>query len=196
MTKLTAERLDELAADVRAKLNAATGLSGNVLVSGSDVLSLIAVARASLESRGEQSVYDMSDADYERLEERALLAWRISYVKFAEEADRDDADPECLTTNHLCPGDARECYTDGYLTGYLRALESSVPSAAGAESMAGWVKVSERLPERGDVLVLAASGYQEVRHLDHKRMAWYPGGLPVASTTHWMPLPSPPKVTP
>lgn len=43
--ELTRELLDELETDVRAKLNATAGLAGNVLVSGADVLSLLAAAR-------------------------------------------------------------------------------------------------------------------------------------------------------
>lgn len=46
-------------------------------------------------------VYDMSDEDYDKLEQNALVSWRFSYPKFAAEADADDASPDHETTNML-----------------------------------------------------------------------------------------------
>lgn len=62
-----------------------------------------------------------------------------------------------------------------------------------------WISVKERLPSPGvDVLILAVSGWMEIRSFTPDdgvhAWGWYPGGLPLASSTHWMPLPKPPVV--
>lgn len=69
------------------------------------------------------SVYDMPYEDYERLESAALTAWRMSYPKFAVDADGEEERGECSDTG-VSFTDARDCYTDGYRTGYLIAAEA------------------------------------------------------------------------
>lgn len=61
-----------------------------------------------------------------------------------------------------------------------------------------WIPVNKRLPRPGiPVLIFALSGYIKVRYFvpdDGKHCwGWYPGGLPISSTSHWMELPSPPE---
>lgn len=63
--------------------------------------------------------------------------------------------------------------------------------------MGEWISVEDRLPDENiDVLVLAKSGWMGVRfyRLDDGVHAWgwYPGGLPIGNSSHWMPLPDPP----
>jgi len=78
-----------------------------------------------------------------------------------------------------------------------------------------WISVTERLPERGqEVLVFEKRGYVSVRYIPvimplwerrSRGLAngdkisgddgtlWYPGGLDIMDhTSHWMPIPSPP----
>ena len=56
-----------------------------------------------------------------------------------------------------------------------------------------WVSIKDTLPmPLVDVLVYACSEYMTIRHYVPAAQAWYPGGLPIASSTHWMPLPEPP----
>lgn len=105
----------------------------------------------------EVSVYDMSNADYEQLENAALAAWRSAYCKWADEADKDDADTEHMTTNTLCPGEAREAYTDGYRSGYLSALES-MPAAKPVDDAnpGSWYQPGHILPAAKPAESLAA----------------------------------------
>lgn len=66
-----------------------------------------------------------------------------------------------------------------------------------------WISVEDRLPERErEVLVLEDDGDMSVRYIPRYRggeyagdcgRSWYPGGLSVDFTTHWIPLPTPPK---
>jgi len=95
-------------------------------------------------------------------------------------------------------------------TGVFSKTEFDLAAAKGLnapqpEAQDVWVDVRIYLPKPNiDVLVKAGSdGRQMVRHLEMlpgniyphgKRFEtispmWYPGGLPVASTTHWRPLP-------
>jgi hypothetical protein len=60
-----------------------------------------------------------------------------------------------------------------------------------------WISVNDRLPETDkDVLVRHCGGKLEVKHLPKKEeghsRAWYPGGLSIENSTHWMELPHPP----
>lgn len=67
-----------------------------------------------------------------------------------------------------------------------------------------WVSVKDRLPDMGvRCLVLCTSGWMQVmwrmESIAHvvngqkiKTMYWYPGGIPVENTTHWMSLPEKP----
>jgi len=69
--------------------------------------------------------------------------------------------------------------------------------------MSKWISVDDRLPERGvDVLVLHETGDMNVRYIPLYRdgqthgdngKSWYPGGMNVGWTTHWMALPELPK---
>jgi hypothetical protein len=70
----------------------------------------------------EKSVYDMSDEEYDRLEQNALVRWRVSYPKTATEADNEAAASYC--TDNYSASDMAEAYTDGYRTGYLCAESS------------------------------------------------------------------------
>jgi len=61
-----------------------------------------------------------------------------------------------------------------------------------------WIKVSNRLPKRNkNVLVLCKNGEVEIKHLPTKRKdycwGWYPDGLPIENTTHWMEIPKLPE---
>ena len=63
-----------------------------------------------------------------------------------------------------------------------------------------WISVKDRLPkEDTDVLVYSKSGNMSVLHYspdDGKHAwGWYPGGLPICNSSHWMPLPTSPKRT-
>jgi hypothetical protein len=65
--------------------------------------------------------------------------------------------------------------------------------------MSEWISVDDRLPEEGrDVLVYAKGGWMAVRHYrapqGNSFSGWYPNGLPIENTTHWMPLPEPPSL--
>jgi hypothetical protein len=60
-----------------------------------------------------------------------------------------------------------------------------------------WIKITDRLPEPNkDVLVITCSGRIEVMYLAPERegycWGWYPGGLPITNSTHWMELPDKP----
>lgn len=70
----------------------------------------------------------------------------------------------------------------------------------------GWIAVRERLPEPGkQVLVRLCGGSMEVMFIleceatiagtGQKviRPWWYPGGAPIANSTHWMELPAGPE---
>ncbi len=59
-----------------------------------------------------------------------------------------------------------------------------------------WVSVKDRLPEADQkVLVFSGGQYFEVKYYIPRKDAWYPGGLPIGNSSHWMPLPDPPKRT-
>jgi hypothetical protein len=75
----------------------------------------------------EKSVYDMSDEEYDRLEQNALVRWRVAYPKTATEADNEAAASYC--TDSYSASDMAEAYTDGYRTGYLCAESSSAGAA-------------------------------------------------------------------
>ena len=60
-----------------------------------------------------------------------------------------------------------------------------------------WISVNDRLPTP-DMDVLVYTGrYYEVKHyvppMDNYCWGWYPGGLPIENSTHWMPLPKEPS---
>lgn len=74
-----------------------------------------------------------------------------------------------------------------------------------------WISVKDRLPEPGeDVLVFHAiyiekegklrriDSHMEVKHYvpddGIHAWGWYPNGLPIANSSHWMPLPEPPEL--
>ena len=60
-------------------------------------------------------------------------------------------------------------------------------------AMTDWISVKDRLPEdEQPVLVLACSRWMDVLHYVAGK-GWYPGGLPICNSTHWQPLPEPPK---
>ena len=70
--------------------------------------------------------------------------------------------------------------------------------------MSEWVPVEERLPERGqwvlvygrtrgDMSVLQIPEYVDGHHAGDDGKSWYPGGWGVGWTSHWMPLPEPPQ---
>jgi len=69
-----------------------------------------------------------------------------------------------------------------------------------------WVLVNDRQPEtglpvlvyhHGDIGVFSIreiewSRFNGVRWEKYTDKAWYPGGLPLCNSSHWMPLPDPP----
>ena len=63
-----------------------------------------------------------------------------------------------------------------------------------------WVSVEERLPKEDEYVLVISIDYgwprertYEVKRFDHERQSWYPGGWGVGWTSHWQPLPEPPK---
>lgn len=78
------------------------------------------------EAMVERSVYDMSDEEYDRLEQNALVHWRAAYPKTAKEADNESAAAYC--TDNYSASDMAEAYTDGYRTGYLCAKDAESAS--------------------------------------------------------------------
>jgi hypothetical protein len=168
MTKLTAELLDELERSLeRAK---DYGDLGRVTIRlPPDVAaSLIAAARASLES-GADDVWVGSHTG------TSGRVYRNAFLTKAEAEGYLRATPTASNPTARC---------------YVPA-----PSAAVAEPMAGWVAVSERLPEKwkhvlvdGGTAYVDTGGEWRTTNGTQRLIEW-----PV---THWMPLPSPPKVTP
>ena len=59
-----------------------------------------------------------------------------------------------------------------------------------------WISVTDRLPTPDKfVLVLARTGGMDVRYFNPGPdgvIGWYPDGLPLENSTHWMELPEPP----
>ena len=58
-----------------------------------------------------------------------------------------------------------------------------------------WIKIEDDLPESNEnVLVLGHNGSMSVKYLSpNRRECWYPGGLGIGWTTHWMQLPDKPE---
>lgn len=63
------------------------------------------------------------------------------------------------------------------------------------KSMPRWISVKERLPENDDRMLTVGKrgGIQICRYSKGTKMWWTKGNASVATVTHWMPLPKPPK---
>lgn len=61
--------------------------------------------------------------------------------------------------------------------------------------MSDWISVKDRLPEPETYVLVHSYGgrYDVLRLLEDSKRGWYPGGLGLGWTTHWMPLPAPPE---
>jgi hypothetical protein len=166
MTKLTAEALNEL--ERRARYN-----RGQMRLNTSTLLSLIAAARASLDSKGDAATL------------LKAVEWLSSRGHQSAAVDLN------YNWNDAPPGDG-SCVP--------LHLVGPAPSAAAAESMAGWVAVSERLPG-DDVPVLGLKRHWRLPDTviwEQELQFWtYCDGRRIdGEMTHWMPLPSLTKVTP
>ena len=77
---------------------------------------------------------------------------------------------------------------------YTRPAPSS---NANQLAVPAWVSVSERMPERVDVLVYSPDLRNPCDQLVGRFMdgRWYCAGYEMLNVTHWMPLPSAPELT-
>ena len=71
----------------------------------------------------------------------------------------------------------------------LPALDA-VPAEQGK-----WISIKDRLPEDGEAVLTCKNGLVEVQVYEKKRNGWINGDWfwSMATVTHWMPLPEPPK---
>lgn len=153
------------------------------------------------------SVYDMPDDDYERLESAAQTAWRMSYPKFAVDADGEEERGECFDAG-VSFTDARDCYTDGYRTGYLIAAEaaSSTPEPAAGSHPAEVAAPPGEQWERGAKATITGIHLrvgEAVTLIEASSVipgCWYVylrnGGIALYPKQDLKPLPAPPKGTP
>ncbi len=71
-----------------------------------------------------------------------------------------------------------------------------------------WISVNDKLPPIGKEVLVLALGRMQVMSLRENwgitslnqqmhvtGVSWYPGGLPIENSSHWMPLPAPPNRT-
>ena len=60
-----------------------------------------------------------------------------------------------------------------------------------------WISVKERLPKPGEEVLVFIGPSMEVKHYvpddGVHAWGWYPNGVPIRNSTHWMPLPKSPK---
>ena len=122
---------------------------------------------------------------------------KLVYLLYTAEelADkRCDSYPNCDS----CPADNKriDCM-DWLKADCLLSLGVTVQDGKDNDVPTGWIPVTERLPEAGEVVLAcgkrhATSGmFQGV--LRNKPNMWHWKGNTLKEVTHWMPLPVPPK---
>ncbi len=59
----------------------------------------------------------------------------------------------------------------------------------------GWISVKDRLPEDGKLVITFKNGLYELAVYEARRHGWISGSWfwSMATVSHWMPLPEPPK---
>ena len=74
---------------------------------------------------------------------------------------------------------------------YVEALDAAIETL----DRIRWISVKDILPADGETVLIYKNGIIEVQEFDRRRKGWLSKGWfwSVATVSHWMPLPEPPK---
>ncbi len=114
------------------------------------------------------------------------------------DSEGNDNTPMCeiadgIILNDGCGGCVLKNGCPGYYDGCFEAVNSAEGERPPSE--AGWISVWDRLPAEGErVLVACEDGIVRLNRIEYGKFPTIMNGQHMfVKTTHWMPLPEPPK---